>query len=121
MEVSDRGSGLLMVMMEVEAEYEEEFNRWYDEEHLPERTACNGFLSGRRFRLIDGSPNGQPRYLAIYELESPDVLQTDEYLKMVPPSKWWASLLPHVRVTRNTYREITRTLPDDFELKVDRP
>src|SRR5262249_7452548 len=34
-----KGDGLLMVYCDVPAEHEEEFNRWYNEEHIPERLA----------------------------------------------------------------------------------
>jgi len=121
MELANPGRGLLLVMMEPEPGYEDELNAWYDEEHIPERLSCPGFVTGRRFRLLEGAPEGQPRYLALYELESPDVLSSEEYLAMVPPSRWWERLLPHVRVTRNVYTEITKRLPDDFVLHVERP
>lgn len=29
-----RGTGLLMVWSDIDAEFEAEFNRWYDEEHI---------------------------------------------------------------------------------------
>ena len=32
-----KGDGLLMVYCEVPAKHEEEFNAWYNEEHIPER------------------------------------------------------------------------------------
>ena len=68
--------GLLLVMADINPEDEEEFNRWYNEEHIPERLSVPGFISGRRYRAIDGSP----KYLALYELESPEVLKKKEYL-----------------------------------------
>lgn len=67
---------LLMVQMEIPAEHEAELNAWYWEEHVPERLACPGFRSARRFRLSSGSV---PRYLALYELDDIDALQTPEY------------------------------------------
>ena len=114
------GRGLLLVTMEVEEEYEAELNDWYDEEHLPERLSCPGFLSARRYRLAEGSSPGQSRYLAIYELESPAVLESPAYQALVPPTKRWAALLPHVKVIRNVYTEITREVPADFVLDTDR-
>jgi hypothetical protein len=66
---------LLLVMMDIDPEHEEDFNRWYSEEHVPERLSVPGFVSARRFRAVEGSP----RYLALYELDSPDVLQSDAY------------------------------------------
>jgi hypothetical protein len=54
---------------EVEAEY----NRWYDEQHLPEVCAWPGITAARRFRLNPQSPgasrSGERRYLAIYDLD----------------------------------------------------
>ena len=29
-----RGTGLLMVWADIDPEYEEEYHRWYDEEHI---------------------------------------------------------------------------------------
>lgn len=120
MQLVNPGRALLLVMMEPEAGYEDELNRWYDEEHLPERLSCSGFLSGRRFQLLESNVEGHPRYLAIYDLESPEVLTSAEYMAMVPPSAWWERLLPHVRITRNVYTDITKRLPDDFVLSVER-
>jgi hypothetical protein len=69
---------LLLVMVNHTAEVDdEEFNQWYFEEHVPERLSCPGFISARRFRANEGTPT----YLALYELESPEALQTPEYLR----------------------------------------
>src|SRR5262245_59543716 len=58
-------------------EREDEFNRWYDEEHLPEMLACAGFTAARRYRLRDAgpikAPASTPGYLAIYEVEADDL------------------------------------------------
>jgi hypothetical protein len=56
------------------------FNAWYDDEHVPNRTALPGFLSGRRYRAAGDE---KPRYLALYDLESVDVLQSADYLRIV--------------------------------------
>jgi hypothetical protein len=96
--------GLLLVMIEIDPAHEEEFNRWYNEEHLPERLACPGFLSGRRFVAVEG----EPKYLALYDLESPDVLQSEAYKKIYGPSGWTQRISKHfVRSVRNVYLEIT--------------
>ncbi|ONH24077.1 DUF4286 family protein [Pseudofrankia asymbiotica] len=58
-------------------ELEDEFNRWYDEDHLPDLLTTPGFVAARRFRLREGSrgpaADGAPRYLAIYEIEADDL------------------------------------------------
>ncbi len=72
----DAKFGLLMVMMEPPPAMVEEFNAWYDTEHLPERVVLPGFHSGARFVCVDG----YPRYMALYDLESEDVLDSESYL-----------------------------------------
>ena len=44
-----RGTGLLMVWTDIDAEFEAEFNRWYDEEHVPRLLQVPGFLSAGRY------------------------------------------------------------------------
>ena len=67
-----KGTGLLMVWADVPKEKEPEFNRWYNEEHLAERLGVPGFLSAARYEAVKGGP----KHLAVYELESPAVLQS---------------------------------------------
>jgi hypothetical protein len=50
-------------------EREQEYNTWYDEVHLGELVALDGFVSARRLRPVDG---GGP-YVAIYEIEGDDL------------------------------------------------
>ena len=101
--MSDRGTGLLLVMIDIDPAYEEDFNRWYEEEHLPERLGCPGFLSARRFVSVEG----EPKYLALYELDNPEVLETDAYKAMQPPTEWTRRVSPHwTSYVRNVYREI---------------
>ena len=71
------GGTVMVVMMEVEPEWEEEFNRWYNEEHLPERLEIPRYISARRFKLEDGE--GVLKYLCIWELEDGSPLHSAEY------------------------------------------
>ena len=48
------GGTLLVVMMEVEPAHEDEFDRWYNDDHLPERLEIPGYISARRFKLEEG-------------------------------------------------------------------
>ncbi|MDA8253988.1 MAG: hypothetical protein M0Z28_33090 [Rhodospirillales bacterium] len=71
-----REKSILMVMMEPSVADEEEFHHWYDAEHLPERARLPGFLSAQRFVCLAG----WPRYMALYDLAHPGVLQEPPYL-----------------------------------------
>jgi hypothetical protein len=75
-------NGLLLTMTEPTPEMEEEFNAWYDTEHMAERLAIPGFISARRWVFAKARP-GTGKYLATYELSSPEVLTTPEYLAHV--------------------------------------
>jgi hypothetical protein len=57
-----------IVMVDVEDEYADEFNRWYNEVHVPEILGCPGWLANRRYECVDG----EPRFLAIYDLSDPE-------------------------------------------------
>jgi hypothetical protein len=101
-----KGTGLLMVWADVPAGTEAEFNRWYNEEHLAERLAIAGFLSGARYEAVKGGP----KHLAVYELESAAVLQSPAYKKVASnPTPWTQRVGPQAVATtfiRNVYTMI---------------
>jgi hypothetical protein len=74
-------------MTEPPAAMEEEFNAWYDSEHVPERLSIQGFRSARRW--VAGAAPGEGKYLATYELDSPGVLMTPEYLARFEGATPW--------------------------------
>jgi len=101
-----KGSGLLMVWTDIPADKEPDFNRWYNEEHLKERLAVPGFLSGARYEAVKGGP----KHLAVYELESPAVLESPAYKQVQGnPTPWTKRCSPEVIGTtfiRNIYTMI---------------
>jgi len=60
---------------------ERAFNAWYDEEHVPLRQAVPGFLSAKRYQAPDGAEQ-MAKYLALYELASVAVLESDGYTRL---------------------------------------
>ena len=75
--------GLLLTLTEPPPAMEEEFNAWYDDEHLPERLAIPGFRSALRW--VCGRS-----YLATYELDSPGVLESPAYLARFQNQTPWS-------------------------------
>jgi hypothetical protein len=57
-------AGLILSSMDIEASVEEEFNDWYNTEHIPVLAKLPGMLAARRFRAHRGSP----RYVALYHV-----------------------------------------------------
>ena len=80
--------GLLLTITEPPPAMEEEFNAWYDTEHLAERLAIPGFRSTRRW--VAGCAPGEGKYLATYELDSPAVLSSPEYLARFQNQSPWS-------------------------------
>ena len=73
---------ILFSQMEPPLDLTDEFHDWYDTDHIPARMALAGFQGARRFRALDG----EPAYLAVYELDDLDALRTEGYqqLKAAP-------------------------------------
>ena len=51
---------------------EDEFNRWYEHDHLRNGVLTPGILAGQRFRRAEGPwPAGKHEYLTIWEIDGP--------------------------------------------------
>jgi hypothetical protein len=79
-----------VVTVEVESEHAEEFNRWYNDVHFPEIIACPGWRGGRRYECTDG----EPRFLAIYDLDAAEVAFSSAEWKA---AVGWDDHLQHIR------------------------
>jgi hypothetical protein len=73
--MADTPMGLLVAGFDYATANGEEFNDWYDTEHMPERRRIAGF--GRCERWIGAEDSNLS--IATYDLGSLDVLQTDAY------------------------------------------
>jgi hypothetical protein len=97
---------LFVVKATIAREREAEFNRWYNEEHIPERLAIPGVLNAARYQAVEGGP----KYLACYELASPGAWYAEAWQKWLQnPTDWSRRMSPSVIATtyiRNLYRRI---------------
>ncbi|MDB5414621.1 MAG: hypothetical protein JWR10_2956 [Rubritepida sp.] len=91
--------GFLLVFMHPPPAFEEEFNAWYDSEHVPERLAVPGVLTALRYMHANG---GVPRYLAMYDLEHASVMDSPAYLRVAheKSSPWTKRVTARARVQR---------------------
>ncbi|PCH37628.1 hypothetical protein WOLCODRAFT_130402 [Wolfiporia cocos MD-104 SS10] len=79
----------VFVSLDLKPEYEEEFNKWYDEEHIPMLARAPGWVRTRRFVLKDHGQLGAggrseqiqrpPKYLAVHEWSSLAGFESKEY------------------------------------------
>ena len=56
-----------------------DYNRWYDEVHVPDLLAVPGITSARRFRVVM-SRRSTPPYLALYEIETDDLQSVMDHM-----------------------------------------
>ena len=90
---------ILVTSVDVAVGSEDDFNRWYNETHLPEVLACPGFRSAARYECTQG----EPHFLAVYELDDEDALQTPELQQV----RGFGDMFPNVRnFHERVYRRI---------------
>src|SRR5256886_14487514 len=58
---------LFVVKATIRKDREDAFNRWYNEEHVPQVLQFKGLVSARRYRALEGEDTY--RYMAVYELQ----------------------------------------------------
>ena len=80
------GKGMLLTSMDIDDADDEDFNRWYDREHLEERVAIEGFIEARRYVAHSGSP----KYLCLYSTETIEVLDSPAYRARLANSTDWS-------------------------------
>lgn len=104
--MQQQAGAVLLMMIDVKPEDESEFNRWYDEEHIPELMALPGFLSAERFE-VEGEG---AKYLAIYELANTAALESPQYLAWREASESSRRMrAKFVSRTRRVYRKLTKS------------
>ena len=86
-----------VVETDVKPEQEEEMNAWYNTEHLVGLSQVAGVISARRYLRLSGGP----RFIACYELESPHILESKEWLA-VRHTAWSSRVRP---MFFNTFRQ----------------
>jgi hypothetical protein len=110
---------LFTASMDVDPDKEALFNEVYDTEHIPELMKVPGCLAVYRSTLaplkmsIGGEvktvvAEGEPKYSAVYELESAEVLTSAAWAAAVEKGRWPAQVRPHTRNRRHTLRKISR-------------
>lgn len=87
-----RAEGLLLVAMNVEPAAEDEFDRWYAQEHVPALFALPGVLDARRYRAVAGDQ----KHIAMYHLTEPDVQASPAWAKAID-TPWGTRVRPHTR------------------------
>lgn len=108
---------ILIASMDVDPDKEDLFNEVYDQEHVPLLSKVPGVLSVTR---LENAPltmvmagerrtletEGEPRFHAIYELESPEVLVSDAWAEAIDHGRWPTEVRPYTRNRRHTLKRV---------------
>lgn len=96
---------MLFSQMEPPAGWEDDFHDWYQTEHIPVRLELPGFAGATRYKAVEG----EPKYLAVYDLQDMAVLDTPQYRQLKSdPSPRTERMLANVSgFTRFTCEEIS--------------
>ncbi|MEM6663276.1 MAG: hypothetical protein AAF666_13990 [Pseudomonadota bacterium] len=102
--MSQTGSYVFIVSMDVDPAQEDLFNEVYDTEHIPFLMEVPGVLGCRRMKTVPfqvsiggvvmDQPAKSPAYTAIYEIENPQVLTSPAWIEAVERGRW-PSIRPH--------------------------
>ena len=102
---------VFVASMDVDADKEAIFNEVYDTEHIPNLLKVPGVRAVARFHgepfamSIGGEEKkvapAAPRYSAIYEIDSPDVLVSPAWASAVEAGRWPSQVRPYTRNRRH--------------------
>jgi hypothetical protein len=108
---------VFIVSMDVTPEKEVLFNEVYEQEHVPNllkvpgvravtrlRTERANFILGGQTKELAGE--GAPRYVAIYEIDSPDVLSSAAWAKAAEQGRWPAEVRPYTSNRHHVVRAV---------------
>jgi hypothetical protein len=100
-----KGKFILVVLVDPEpGEHEDNFNRWYEEEHMGLFAKIPGWLRGRRFVLnqaetkfaFGAAKDKTPRkYIAVHDFASPEYGESAE-MKAAMSTEWFGNVMQHV-------------------------
>ncbi|HZP85263.1 MAG TPA: hypothetical protein VFB54_00485 [Burkholderiales bacterium] len=108
---------LFIASMDVDPDKEALFNEVYETEHIPLILEVPGVLGAVRTTtapltmFIGGETKqvvaeGEPRYSAIYELTSAEVLTSAAWAKAVDQGRWPTEVRPYTRNRRHVLKKV---------------
>jgi hypothetical protein len=94
------GLGVVAIWHNLLPEAKPNFYEWHNREHMPERAGIPGFLRGRRYVALQGTPE----YFNLYEAQSPEVVGGQDYLnRLNHPTPW-------TQTSVTAFRDVSRSI-----------
>ena len=97
------GKGVAAIWHDYDPANEADYHHWHCHEHIPERVGIPGFLRGRRYAPVSGSP----RFFHFYETADLSTLTSDAYLERLnDPTPWTQRVVPGFSNNNRTLSEV---------------
>jgi hypothetical protein len=94
---------LYYVQMDIPAQYDAELNRIYDTEHVPMLSKVPGVHRVSRYRLEQSNDSRMQKYLAIYEIDAPSIVDSKEWNTASAWGDWAEKIRPHTTSRHHTF------------------
>ena len=101
------GNYAYLVMMDIPAEMEAEFNRVYDTQHVPNIVTAPGVNSCIRYKIESTNAKKMARYAALYDIDSPEIPTSAGWLAESEKGDWPTTIRPHTTNRSHTiYKKV---------------
>lgn len=95
--------GMLFVASEIDPSDEDDFNAWYDREHIEERVRMDGVISAARYVSVES----RPKYLSLYWAESLSTFASKAYTYAFQnQTPWSTAVLKKMRAPTRRIGEV---------------
>lgn len=99
---------VFIAAMDVEPGKEELFHEVYDTEHVDAILRVPGVRSVERYEAVEGSP----RWIAVYEIEHPELWNSPEFKAAADSGRWPTEVRPYTfNKSLTVYRLRSRRVP----------
>jgi hypothetical protein len=96
-----------VLQLSVPAALEARFNELYDTDHLAHMIRIPGVKGCSRFKLEWSDGGGMLEYLAIYDIDDPELPRSDIWKKHAAMGRWPTDMRPHITERKSgVYRQI---------------
>ena len=101
--MAEQAKYIYIAAMDVEPDKEAAFNEVYDTEHIPTILKVPGVISATRYEVV----SGDPKYMAVYEVETPELPESEIFRAATNEGRWPTKIRPF---TRNRYHAVYKVI-----------
>ena len=98
-------SYIYFVQMDIPASLDAELNRIYDTEHVPMLSKVPGVDRVTRYRLEQSNDSRMQKYLAVYDIEAPAVVDSKAWDEGSAWGDWASKIRPHTTSRHHSFFE----------------